>query len=165
MEIHVTEQAAVFLWTALSGIISGLVYELFRICRKIFNSSDRAVLICDMLFWIISAAITFGVIFNVNSGQLRWYLFAGFAIGGIIYFFLLAGIVSKILIFIIKIIFRISMFVNRVIRVLCKPFVKFFKLAEGRIGKKRRLLKKTLKAYRLELTGKLRLLKKIRKTP
>ena len=53
----VINQASLFLIFVINGIIIGLVFDIFRILRKSFKTSDIITTIEDILFWIITGII------------------------------------------------------------------------------------------------------------
>ena len=59
----VTNQAYLFLIFTINGIIIGLLFDFFRISRKVFNTKDVVTYIEDVLFWILSGAIVLYSIF------------------------------------------------------------------------------------------------------
>ena len=138
MEIHVTEQVLVFLWMTAAGVCASAVYDMFRILRKLFRMPDWAVFICDAVFWIACTVITFTGVMYSNHGELRWFVFAGLAIGGAVYFSLLSCIITKTILFMLKIIVRILMFFRKILLLTGKLFSKpkrFIKTKAGRFKK------------------------------
>lgn len=160
MEIYLSQQVTVFLSTISCGIITGFIYELFRLSRKLFQTSDFVVFICDTIFWLVSSVLSFATILYFNSGQLRWFLFAGFIIGGVIYFTLLSGIVSKIIVLVIRIMVRLYFIIKKILAVPLKIIKKPLRFA----AKKTRNLKKYGKIPLKKLKSQWGLLKKVRKT-
>ena len=52
----VTNQAYLFLIFIVNGIIIGLLFDFFRIIRKVIPTNDIATYIEDILFWILTGA-------------------------------------------------------------------------------------------------------------
>ena len=69
----------------ITGITIGLIFDVFRIARKSFKTSDFITCIEDFVFWIITGAILLFVIFKFNNGEIRGYIFIGLCSGIIIY--------------------------------------------------------------------------------
>lgn len=159
MEIYVSQQAGVFLWTVLAGICASLVYDMFRIYRKLFKMPDWAVFVCDSVFWIVSSAISFAAVLYSNSGEIRWFIFAGLVIGVILYFMLLTNPVSKTVLLVLKIILIICLFIKRITGRIVKTVLKPLRPVRGHLKKTRKAVKSMLHKPNVQI----RLLKKIRK--
>lgn len=56
-----------------------VIYDLFRIFRRVVPHGVIWVSVEDILYWIICAFLVFGMIFQTNDGLVR-----GFSIGGIV---------------------------------------------------------------------------------
>ncbi|MBR6719556.1 MAG: spore cortex biosynthesis protein YabQ [Clostridia bacterium] len=79
-------EGLVFANCLLSGVGSGLLFDIFRIIRKSFKKERYITNFCDGLFWTVYTVLFIWWIFDVNDGQLRWYIFAGMIFGGSVYF-------------------------------------------------------------------------------
>lgn len=154
MEIHVSQQAGVFLWMALAGMCSSLVYDMFRISRKLFDMPDFAVFICDSVFWAVSAAISFITVLYSNSGELRWFVFAGFLIGGVVYFACVSAVVSTIVLFLLKTAVRIYLFFAKIVSRIARLVLKPVKPVAGRC-------RKCFRAVRSGIRTRIGIIKKI----
>ena len=53
----VLNQANLFLIFVINGILIGVLFDIFRILRKSFKTSDVITTIEDILFWIITGII------------------------------------------------------------------------------------------------------------
>ena len=56
-----------------------MLYDVFRIFRKVVPHGVIWISVEDILYWIVAALLIFGMIFQENDGLIR-----GFAIGGIL---------------------------------------------------------------------------------
>ena len=56
-----------------------MLYDVFRIFRKVVPHGVIWISLEDVLYWIVAALLIFGMIFQENDGLIR-----GFAIGGIL---------------------------------------------------------------------------------
>ena len=164
MEIHVSQQAAVFLWTVAGGVLSGLVYDMFRIVRRLFRTPDWAVFLCDTVFWLASSIIAFVIILKVNSGQIRWFQFAGLIIGGAIYFSFLSQIVTKAVIFVLRIIVKTVIILKKLLAIPKKILAKPLGFVKKRLSRGKMKIKKRSRHLKSKLSSELKLLKKVRKT-
>ena len=98
----VTNQAYLFLIFMVNGIIIGLLFDFFRIARRVFYTSDVVTYIEDILFWILTGFTILYSIFIFNNGELRLYMLISVIIGAIIYMIFISSYIIKILIIPIK---------------------------------------------------------------
>ena len=114
-------QTYIFLIFILNGFLIGLLFDIFRIHRKSFKTSNFITTLQDILFWILAGIITLYSILKFNNGEIRGYLFVGISIGVIIYLFLFSKIFITINVLIIKVIKKIFYYI------LILPTKKIFK--------------------------------------
>ena len=99
-----TNQACIFLIFIFNGLIIGVLFDIFRIVRKSFKTSDLRTNLQDILFWIFAGLIFLYSIFKFNNGELRAYIFLGVFLGVALYMLLFSKIFIKMNLFIVKII-------------------------------------------------------------
>lgn len=91
------------------GICIGVLFDIFRIVRKCFKTSDFITYLHDIMFLVTSGFILIYSIFIINNGEIRGYIFIGILSGICIYFLTISKyficILSKIILFIKKILF------------------------------------------------------------
>jgi spore cortex biosynthesis protein YabQ len=125
MGINVLEQLNSFFVFFISGIIIGVLFDIFRIIRKLFKVSDIHTYIEDILFGIITGIFLVFIIFVYNNGNVRLYMFIAMAIGIVLYLLL----ISK---YFIKLNVIIFSFINKclvkLIKVIIYPIKLIFKL-------------------------------------
>ena len=97
-------QLYIFLNFVLTGIVIGILYDIFRILRKSFKTIDIITYIQDFIFWIFTGIVLLYSIFTFNNGELRSYVFIGIIIGIILYMLLLSKYFVKISVYVIRII-------------------------------------------------------------
>jgi len=85
----------VFVSFILIGIIVSLLFDIFRILRKVYRTSDLITIAQDIAFWCISGIIILLGIFILNEGKIRIYLFIGLFIGITFYISIISKIVMK----------------------------------------------------------------------
>ena len=83
MEYFFNGQLGLFLMYTACGILICLVYDIFRALRKSIKTSDLATYIVDIIFFIIVSIFLIYLIFIVNDGNIRGFIFIGLVIGGI----------------------------------------------------------------------------------
>lgn len=111
----VANQAYLFLIFILNGIIIGLLFDFFRISRKVVSTSDMATYLEDVLFWILAGAIMLYSIFVFNNGELRLFMFLGVLLGAFIYMLFISSHMINISVKTINLL-------KKVIGVLITPF-------------------------------------------
>ena len=104
----------------------GLLFDFFRISRKVIKTSDFVTYMEDILFWILTGISVLYSIFVFNNGQLRLFMFLGIILGGIIYILFISKYIIKINIKIINIIKKIISFILIPIKFILKPLRYIF---------------------------------------
>ena len=78
-------QANLFVIFSLVGIIIGLLFDIFRVLRKVFKTKDILTYIEDILFWILTGIIIIYSMYRFCDGELRFFMMVGIMFGSIIY--------------------------------------------------------------------------------
>ncbi len=115
MDTGITNQAYLFLIFIINGILIGIVFDIFRILRKSFNTSNYVTYIEDILFWIISAIIVMYSLFTFNNGSFRAYMFIGIFLGIAVYMLFFSKIIINISVKIISFFKKIFSYIFKVI--------------------------------------------------
>ncbi len=116
-------QLSTLLYFILTGAIIGILFDIFRILRKSFKTSDIITYIHDFLFWILTGAILLFSIFTFNNGELRGYIFIGIIFGITIYLLLFSKYFIKILVAIIGFIKKIVSYPLKIIYQFIKKYI------------------------------------------
>ena len=74
----------------LTGVIIGILFDIFRILRKSFKTLDIITYIQDFIFLILTGIIMLYSIFTFNNGEIRGYVIIGVFLGIMIYILLLS---------------------------------------------------------------------------
>ena len=119
----VTNQAYLFLIFTINGIIIGLLFDIFRILRRSFKTSDIVTYVQDLLFWVLTGFILLYSIFTFSDGEVRFYMFLGVFLGCMIYMIIFSKYFININVKIIKVIKKIVSIIFTPIKLLIK-FVK-----------------------------------------
>ena len=133
MENSIAEQVYSLLIYVCSGIIIGILFDIFRVLRKTFNTTDLITYIEDLLFWLITGIFIIFVLFKISNGQIRIYNIIGLLLGTIAYILLISkifiNISVKILTFIKKLIYKLliipTKFIIKLFKSIFKPFTFF----------------------------------------
>ena len=113
----IANQVYVFFWSIIVGALLALIFDFFRISRRKGCTKNLVVYIQDAIYWVIVAIIIIISAFVTNDGELRGYMFIGYAIGAIFYLILF----SKLF---IKIIGGILDFIESIVNKLVEQIVK-----------------------------------------
>lgn len=121
----ITNQAYLFLIFVIDGLVIGLLFDFFRILRISFKTKDFITYIEDIIFWIITGAITLYSIFAFNNGEIRFFMFLGIVIGVILYMTLFSNYIIKSSVYVIRVLKKIFGFILKLISV---PLSYVFKI-------------------------------------
>ena len=114
------EQLLDFFYFMITGMILGIVFDIFRILRRSFKTSDFITNIEDIIFGLISSVIIILSIYFINNGQLRFFIALGMALGMIFYLLYFSKYFIQLNVFIITCI-------KKIILIIIKPFVFLLK--------------------------------------
>lgn len=95
MNASISSQVVVFFWCIFGGIIIGLLFDVFRLSRKIIPTNDVLTYIEDIVFWLLVGVIVLTTIFQCNQGQLRGFVFLGMLLGTVFYFMLFSNLIMR----------------------------------------------------------------------
>lgn len=104
-------QLYLFLIFILTGFLIGILFDVFRIFRKSFKTTDTLTYIEDICFWILTTIIILYSIYKFNNGELRWFIFLGLFFGFSIYMLILSKIFINFNVLIIKQIKKVINFI------------------------------------------------------
>ena len=110
---------------AISGIIIGLFFDIFRVLRRSFKTSDLITYVEDIIFWICTGLFILLVLFKFSNGQIRSYTIIGLALGVIIYILTISKYFIKIN---VKIVTFIKGIVLKISKLILIPIKKVLKL-------------------------------------
>lgn len=151
MSNEVSYQVGIFVLCFIAGVVVALLFDMFRVSRRVVRTSTVATYIEDLLFWIISALFLFALSLKFNDGEIRWYMFLGLGFGAVVYFGTLSKIVVECIVIMINFLKKLTLAVLKILlfpfkiilRLLNKPF--FMVMSFGRRGCRRIWSKFTFK--------------------
>lgn len=114
----VTNQAYLFLIFTINGILIGILFDIFRILRRSFKTTNLITYIEDILFWILTGVILLYSIFTFSNGEIRFYMFLGVFTGCLIYMLLFSKYFIQIN---VKIILTIKKIVAKIVSIIIFP--------------------------------------------
>ena len=128
----VTGQAIIFLIFITIGIIIGIVFDIFRIFRKTFNTPDIVTYIEDIIFWLLTGLIIIYSIFVFNNGEIRLYMFLAVILGCLIYMLLFSKFIINIC---VKILTTIIKILRRIISIISIPIITIIRFLKNKFFK------------------------------
>ncbi len=157
MQPQILEQLYSFAIFILVGFLIGLLFDMFRISRRTFKTSDIITYLEDILFWILTGLLILFSIFKFNNGDIRAYIILGIFIGLALYMLVFSKIVINTLVKIILVIKQIISFVSKIIlypiklitkisKIVTKPIKKLLKNLTNNIKKIPKISKKQNKS-------------------
>ena len=117
-------QVRIFLGSLVVGVILSFLYDIFKSVRFAFKSDKHHILIQDILYFLISAFITFLFVLSVNHGEIRFYIIAGEIIGFCIYCVTFSKLFMRFSIGVITMLKKAGI---KVYLIICIPFISILK--------------------------------------
>lgn len=120
MIIPLNEQIKLVIYSFLAGILTGLLFDIYRILRGFGNPNKILTFIEDTLFWIFTSIVVFIFLLYTNYAYIGMYVYMWILIG--IYAYL--RVISRSF---LKLQYYILDFIIRSIRIIFK--ILFFPFA------------------------------------
>lgn len=111
----ISNQANLFLVFVVDGFIIGLLFDIFRILRKSFKTSDIITAFEDIVFWTITGILILYTTFVCNNGEIRFFMFVGIFIGTLLYMLLISKYIIKASVSLIKILKKVLTFIFKIV--------------------------------------------------
>jgi spore cortex biosynthesis protein YabQ len=111
------------------GSLFGVMFDTYQRFLDRPNRKSWIVFFNDLLFWVIQALIIFYILFLVNNGELRFYIFVALLCGFAAYQALFKGVYLKFLELMINTVIAIYRFMKRTFQLLIyKPILGIVQL-------------------------------------
>lgn len=111
-----------FIFT-VTGIVIGILFDIFRITRKSFKTPDFVTYLEDIIFWILTGFILLFTIFTFNNGEIRIYIFVALLLGLCLYILTLSRYFIKISVTILQFAKKILYTPTHIIINFAKKFI------------------------------------------
>lgn len=85
MLFYTIGQGSVFVWMTLCGMLTGLLYDLFRLIRCILRAGTGLTLALDIAWGACSGVVLAVMLVIANRGELRPYVLAAVLAGFLLY--------------------------------------------------------------------------------
>lgn len=122
------EESAILLYAGILGLELGLVYDMFRMIRRVWKCNFFVTACMDVFFWGFTAVRTFGVMHTYSNGTLRWFAVLGVLVVLSVYMKWFSKYVVGIGAFVLS---RLQTILSK----MNKHLTKFLKLSIIKIGK------------------------------
>lgn len=106
MPLETNVQFSIILYALLSGILTGTMFDLYRIIRG-SRVPKFIIFIEDILFWILAAMIVFAFLLYTNYAFLGVYVYAFMLISLVLYVKFISNICVKFELTIINMLIRL----------------------------------------------------------
>ena len=141
----ISEQAASLGVSILIGGALFLLYDIFRIFRRVVPHGNFWIGVEDFFYWLCCTAVVFVMLYRENDGMVRGFSIGGIMIGMLLYYFLLSRFVIRINVMVFGTVFGL---LGKIFGTILLPFRKH--------GKKiihffRKRLKKVCRAVKIGL--------------
>ena len=127
---YIIAEIRFFLLCMLDGFLLLMIYDVFRILRRIIKHKDAVVAIEDVLFGIFSGIQIFVLTYRYNNGVIRLFLFVGFLIGILVYNKVFSRSVVSVFVSVLKPIIKFINKINACIGVFLKKCTKIVKISK-----------------------------------
>ncbi|GAB4072144.1 hypothetical protein GCM10028778_01510 [Barrientosiimonas marina] len=120
---------------AAGGFWLGMALETFRRLSIYWRERAFLVYVMEISFWLTQTLLLYYILFRVNSGELRFYVFAALVLGFAIYQALAASLYKRLLEYVIYVMAAIHRMLTRIIRaVIVTPIVFSVQLLLAAVG-------------------------------
>lgn len=107
----VSTQFNLLVFSILAGVITGVLFDLYRVFRGLECPNRVITFIEDTLFWILTGIIVFIFLLSTNYAYMREYVYIAIAVGILLYM----AFISK---YFIKVQYKIIRIVTKFTRVI-----------------------------------------------
>lgn len=140
MDENIYYQIYMFALCCGFGVVLAIIFDGFRIIRRLVRTGVGLTFVEDIIFWILSSLLFFLVILKFYNGEFRVFMVFGILLGAISYLGLISRFFIRISVALIgffaklmrKILFVLFLPLKLILKLLNKPL--FFAVNVGRRG-------------------------------
>jgi len=96
MIISLMDQLKLIIFSVLSGIITGVFFDIYRLIRGFKNPNKILTIIQDLLFWTLTSIVVFIFLMYTNEGYINFYVYVCLIIGVYLYLKLLSNVFIRV---------------------------------------------------------------------
>lgn len=104
----VASQLTIFLFSGVLGAALGVIYDIIGVFNAVLKENLPRIFVQDVLYFIVSAVITFMYMLIVNGGEIRIYIVVGETVGWLIYRATVGKFVYKIVLNVLEFAIKIA---------------------------------------------------------
>ncbi|NFF08605.1 spore cortex biosynthesis protein YabQ [Clostridium botulinum] len=119
MVISISKQLGLLIFSFLSGLITGVFFDIYRSIRMDKNLSPIIKIIEDILFWCLAAIVIFIFLLYNDCAFIGVYVYLWIAIGLYIYIYFISKYLKPIFIYVVQ---NINKFFRISINIIVYPF-------------------------------------------
>ncbi len=82
----VTSQFMVFLYTILTGVLAGFLYDVYAGLGNVLRLKKIGTSLGDILYWVCSTVMVYALLLYYNQGEVRFFVLLGLGAGALFYF-------------------------------------------------------------------------------
>lgn len=82
----VTSQFMVFLYTILTGVLVGFLYDVYAGLGHVFRFKKIGIWLGDILYWVCITVLVYALLLYYNQGEVRFFVLLGLGAGALCYF-------------------------------------------------------------------------------
>lgn len=116
MLITVAEQIRLIVFSLLAGMLTGSLFDIYRLIRGFNNPNKYITFFEDVLFWILGSILVFLFLLYTDYAYVSIYIYLIILLGIILYMRLLSGVL-------IILVSTVILFISRIFRIICKASV------------------------------------------
>jgi len=125
MGITLEMQLEFFIWSVITGLFAGLLYDCFRTIRVMMKSKNGAIIAHDIIFLVLMGIVIFILSFTAGRGELRFFEFAAILCGFVLYRFAFKDSVVKLLTAFVNFLIKVVIII---IKIMIFPLKIFYKV-------------------------------------
>ncbi|MBM7872005.1 spore cortex biosynthesis protein YabQ [Clostridium pascui] len=96
MLISISHQLKLVIFSFISGVLTGMLFDIYRIIRGFERTNKIITFIEDMLFWIFSSIVVFIFLLFTNYAYIGFYVYLLIALGIYVYLRFLSKVILSI---------------------------------------------------------------------
>lgn len=134
--LPVEQQLLVFIYFNAIGFLTGFVFDFFKAFANVFRFSRRIIFLLDLFLCLLAAFIIYYILYLLNYGETRLFVFLALLIGLLIYYIVCSRFIYKNLVTIFrtlklfflkiqKLFYILQDFAHRIKNYLCQRLLSF----------------------------------------
>ncbi|WP_366927901.1 spore cortex biosynthesis protein YabQ [Clostridium sp.] len=96
MIISLMNQVKLLIFGLLSGMITGVFFDIYRLIRGFQNPNKILTIIQDLLFWTLTSIVVFIFLMYTSEGYINFYVYLCLIIGVYVYLKLISRTFIKV---------------------------------------------------------------------